>query len=75
MGFKIGILSLMVMARWSEPVGGREESQGPIHGTRVALAREKSRTAGFVVELKGNLVKTPGVLRSVYRQSAANIKY
>ena len=53
---------MMARAMWAEPVGGREGFQEEIYGSKAELAKNKSRTAGRSLVVKGNLVPTSGVL-------------
>src|SRR5205807_6450732 len=66
-----GAESSMVMGTWSDPVDGRDVSQLWKKGAAAELAKEMSRTPGWVEESKGNQVKIPGTLRREKPRSAA----
>ena len=48
--------STIERAVWSEPVGGSEGFQVEIYRSKAELAKDRSRTAGRWLEVKGNLV-------------------
>src|SRR5207302_3449412 len=66
-----GAESSMVIGTWSDPVDGREVSQLWKKGAAAELAKEMSRTLGWVEELNGNRVKILGTLRREKLRSAA----
>jgi len=55
--------STIERAVWSDPVGWNEGFQEEKYGSKAELVKERSRTAGQWLEVKGNLVYTPGVFR------------
>ena len=49
-------MSTIESAVWSEPVGGSEGFQEEKYGSKAELAKDRSRTAGRWLVVKGNLV-------------------
>src|SRR5438309_1210903 len=63
------------MGMWSEPVDGRGVSQVMKNGARAGEAKARSITEGLASPPRGNLVYTPGILRSEKPRSVAREKY
>src|SRR5437899_1106408 len=70
-----GAESSMVIGTWSDPVDGREVSQLWKKGAAARLAKEMSRTPGWMEESKENRVKILGTLRREKPRSVARSKY
>ena len=62
---------VIVIGIWSEPVEGREACQLFTTGRRRGLAKARSITEGRAFPTRGNLVYSPGGLRSAKPASAA----
>jgi len=62
----------MRIGTWSEPVEGREASHRLTNGRSRALAKARLMTEGHACPEKGNLVHTPGELRTAKPPSTAN---
>ena len=55
-GFRSRVESVIQSPMWSVPFGGREGFQEEKYGSKADLAKDKSSTAGRLLEVKGNLV-------------------
>jgi len=62
---------VIVIGMWSEPVEGREDSQFLTRWRRWGFAKARSKTEGRELRTRGNLVYSPGRLRSAKPDSAA----
>jgi len=65
----------MRIGTWSEPVEGREASHRLTKGRSRALVKARLMTEGHAFPERGNLVHTPGELRTAKPPSTANSKH
>jgi len=72
-GFRFleGVARVIVIGTWSDPVEGRDASQLFTRGRRRGFAKARSITEGRAVSTRGNLVYSPGGLRSAKPNCAA----
>ena len=69
--FREGVVRVIVIGMWSDPVEGREASQLLTMGRRRGFAKARSITERRALPTRGNLVYSPGGLRRAKRDSAA----
>jgi len=65
----------MRIGTWSEPLEGREASHRLTNDGSRALAKARLMTEGRAFPERGNLVPTPGELRTAKPASTANSKH
>jgi len=69
--FREGMVRVIVIGMWSDPVEGREASQLFTRGRSGGFAKARSVTEGRALPTRGNLVYSPGGLRRAKPDSAA----